>query len=342
MAKPPTVYDVAARAEVSIATVSRVLTSPDTVKASTRERVFAAVAELGYVPSASARGLAARRTKVIGLFLPGRADELPPVSVGHGEVPVVTDDGDEPENESLYYDEVLRGAELEASRRGYALMIASGAGSIGDLAGRVDGMAVLAGAVPHDVLTSVARRIPIAILGGSGDADEFDHVHANNGPGMRALAEHLVARGVTDFVYLAGPEGTPDDGERFAGFSQVTSSARVEVLRSDFTRSGGRQAAQGIIHMPQAIVCANDQMALGVLDVLAARGIRVPEEVLVTGFDGISAGRHSQPSLTTVHQPMADLGRAAIDAITSRILAPDAPRQQLTLQVRVVLRESSP
>ena len=348
MRKPPTVYDVAALAGVSIATVSRVLRSPGAVKEATRERVAEAVKILGYVPSASARGLAARRTNVIGLFLPGRDDaelgEPSPVR-GDTEVAIVADSGDEPENESLYYDEVLRGAELEAGRRGFALMIASGTGAglealVTDLAGRVDGLGVLAGTVPQELLAQVARRIPVVVLGGVGEGDAFDHVHANNGPGMRALAKYLVeTKGVSDFVYVAGPESADDD-ERLDGFREGV-GIEVPVIRADFTRSGGRDAVARLEEFPRAIVCANDQMALGALDVLASRGVKVPEDVLVTGFDGIAAGRHAEPSLTTVHQPMAEIGRAAIHVITARLENPELGRQALTLPVRVVLRGST-
>ena len=115
----------------------------------------------------------------------------------------------------------------------------------------------------------------------------------------------------------------------------------VPVIRADFTRSGGRDAVAQLEEFPRAIVCANDQMALGALDVLASRGVKVPEEVLVTGFDGIAAGRHAEPSLTTVHQPMAEIGRAAIHVITARLENPELERQALTLPVRVVLRGST-
>lgn len=348
MSKAPTVYDVAEHAGVSIATVSRVLRSPEAVKEATRERVAEAVKFLGYVPSTSARGLAARRTNVIGLFLPGRDDaelgEPSPVR-GSSEVAIVADSGDEPENESLYYDEVLRGAELEASRRGFALMIASGTGAdletlITDLAGRVDGLGVLAGTVPSEVLAQVARRIPIVVVGGAGEDNALDHVHANNGPGMRALVHYLVeTKGVTDILYLGGPEGARDDAERLGGLREAAGD--VPVIRADFTRVGGREAVAKLASFPRAIVCANDQMALGALDVLASRGIRVPEEVLVTGFDGIAAGRHSDPSLTTVHQPMPEIGRAAVHALVARLEDPELPRQMLTLPVRVVLRGST-
>ncbi|MDO7882442.1 LacI family DNA-binding transcriptional regulator [Protaetiibacter sp. WY-16] len=343
MPKPPTVYDVAAQAGVSIATVSRVIRDPDTVKAATRDRVNAAIEQLGYVPSASARGLAARRTNVIGLFFPRHDDVEPPALAEQTEVSVITGDDEQPENENLYYDEVLRGAELEASRRGFALMIASGTGGelerlVTDLAGRVDGLAVLAGTVPMEMLERVARHIPVVLLGGDGRQDRFDHVHSNNGPGMKKLAEHLLERGAKSFAYVRGPEGVADDDERFGGFSQAVGDRPVEVVRGDFTRRGGRAAARALTSTPDAIVCANDQTALGVLDVIT------PHEgkPLVTGFDGIAAGRHSSPSLTTVHQPMSELGRAAIDVVTTRLEHPDAPRQTRTLPVRVILRESAP
>lgn len=347
MTKTPTVYDVAERAAVSIATVSRVLRSSGPVTEATRDRVLAAVRELGYVPSASARGLAARRTNVIGLFFPGHDDLVgdDAIPLGQTAVPIVSEADDTPENENLYYDEVLRGAEIEAWRHGFALMVASAKGAsleslVNDLAGRVDGLAVLSGTVPPELLAHVSRRIPVAILAGSGGGDDFDHVGANNGPGMRALADHLVAEGLTEVDYVAGPEGSVDDAERFAGFTGVLTPRRL--YRGDFTRASGREVARAMVDLPRVVVCANDQMALGVLDVLVERGIRIPEDVAVTGFDGIAAGRHSRPTLTTVHQPMAELGRAAIHAITRRLDDPSIPRQQFTLPVRVVLRESCP
>ncbi|MDH6181349.1 LacI family transcriptional regulator [Microbacteriaceae bacterium SG_E_30_P1] len=345
MPKPPTVYDVAAHAGVSIATVSRVIRDPDAVKATTRERVLQSIDALGYVPSASARGLANRRTGVIGLFFPRHDDSGlgEPTVTEQSTVSTIHEQDEQPDNDNLYYDEVLRGAELEASRRGFALMVASATGGeleqlVMDMAGRVDGMAVLAGTVPGEMLERVARHIPVVVLGGDGADDRFDHVHANNGPGMRALAEHVLASGAQSFAYIAGPEGVADDEERFGAFSQVVGDRLVEFLRGDFTRSGGRKAAARVTSDPDAIVCANDQTALGVLDVIQHQS-RKP---LVTGFDGIAAGRHSTPTLTTVHQPMAELGRAAVYAIAQRIEHPDAPRRTLTLPVTVVVRESAP
>jgi LacI family transcriptional regulator len=366
MAKAPTVYDVAERSQVSIATVSRVLRSPDAVREQTRERVLEAVRYLGYVPSGNARALAARRTNVIGLFFPGHddldaADVIEPSATG--EVPVVVDDGFVgQETENLYFDEVLRGAEIEAWRRGFALMVAAGRGAsrealVNDIAGRVDGLAVLARTVSDDLLAHVARRIPVVVLAGSERDDGFDHVSASNGPGMRTLAGHVIGKhGVREPIYVAGPLDSPDDAERHEGFREALRAAGIAeagltLERGDFTREGGRAVAERLVAGGaltqtaagrRAIICSNDQTALGVLDVLETHGIRVPHDVLVTGFDGIAAAAHSRPRLTTVHQPMVELGRAAVHAITARLDDPTLGPQSLTLPVRVVLRDSCP
>lgn len=360
MAKASTVYDVAAHAGVSIATVSRVLRRPADVRTSTRERVLDSVQQLGYVPSAAARGLAARRTGVLGLYFP-TLDAMEELEDAHftqsTTVGVVVDmpDKGEARTPNLYFDEVLRGSELEAWRQGFALMVGVGRGKnaadmVNDIAGRVDGMAVLAQSVPTVPLEHVSRRIPVVLIAGPRRGDDYDHVSVCNTEGMRALALHLIERrGVTDFLYLAGPPDSPDDAERHAGFVQALierglDPAHSPVLRGGFSRLGGREAAEQLLvsgTLPRAVVCANDQMALGVLDVFTVRGIAVPGTVIVTGFDGIEAGRQSSPRLTTVRQPMVDLGRAAIRAMLSRLANPEQPPISLRLPVKVLLRESS-
>lgn len=359
MAKASTVYDVAAHAGVSIATVSRVLRRPEDVRASTRERVLDSVQELGYVPSAAARGLAARRTGVLGLYFPN-LDAMEELDDAHftqsTSVDVVVDipDRGEVRTPNLYFDEVLRGSELEAWRQGFALMVGVGRGAnpadmVNDIAGRVDGMAVLAQSVPTDLLEHVSRRIPVVLIAGPRRGDDYDHVSVSNTEGMRALALHLINKGVRDFLYLAGPPDSPDDAERHAGFVQALTERGLDpvdspVLRGGFSRLGGREAAERLVTsgmLPRAVVCANDQMALGVLDVFDTCGISVPRDVIVTGFDGIEAGRLSSPRLTTVRQPMVDLGRAAMRAMLSRLAQPEQPPISLRLPVKVLLRESS-
>ena len=373
MTKAPTVYDVAAHAGVSIATVSRVLRRPDDVRPETRTRVLESVRSLGYVPSGAARGLAGRRHGVLGLFLPGHdgIDEPEPDwarVVDPGRIPLVDDSAargarrvgaptsSTPSPATLYFDEVLRGAEVESWRRGFALMVAAGRGSsrevmLNDIAGRVDGLAVLAQTVPDDLLAHVSRRIPVVVLADSRPGDQLDHVSVDNVAGMRALTAFVLeAHRVRDVAYVTGPTDSPDEADRHRGFDEAVAAVpgpvAVRVERGDFSRDGGRRAGESLLAsgapLPRAVVCSNDQTALGLLDVLAEHGVAVPGQVLVTGFDGIEAGRFSTPRLTTVRQPMGDLGRVAVRSIVTRLTDPGAPPQRVTLPVEVLLRESCP
>ncbi|POH57859.1 LacI family DNA-binding transcriptional regulator [Arthrobacter glacialis] len=363
MTKAPTVYDVAADAGVSIATVSRVLRRPEDVRASTRERVMDSVRDLGYVPSGSARGLAARRTGALGLYFPGfdamddmgeLSDLLADASPSYS---FVDDVGAAPESHqfNLYFDEVLRGAELEAWRRGFALTVAVGRGGLAadaarDMAGRVDGLLVLAQSVPDAALEQLARRIPIVVLASAAHSGAFDSVTVSNHEGMHALTAHVIDDlGIRDIAYVAGPLDSPDDNDRWAGFESALlergmDPGRVRLRRGEFTRASGRLAGAYLLAsdaMPKAVICANDQMGLGVLDALNEAGIRVPQEVVVTGFDGIEAANLSSPRLTTVHQPMELVGRAAIQLMQRRLDDPEAEPASIRLPVKVLLRESS-
>jgi LacI family transcriptional regulator len=360
-AKATTVYDVAEHAGVSIATVSRVLRRPDDVRESTRERVLASVKALGYVPSASARGLAARRTGVVGLFFPdfdGMRETSAFVPDPSGTVPVVADPptDDAAGSDLLYFDEVLRGAEIEAWRNGLVLLVGVGRGAdsrsiVSDIAGRVDGMAVLAGSVPDELLEHIARRIPVVLIAGPRRDDDFDHVSVDNRAGMRALADHVFdARDIDGVLYVRGVATSPDDAERFDGFSEALAARPsadrpgVSVVSAEFSRERARVIGSSLAssgHIPDAVICANDQMALGMLDAFLELGVDVPGRVLVAGFDGIDAGRHSEPRLTTVRQPMEDLGRAAVHVLTKRLADPSQPPVTLRLPVRVLVRAST-
>jgi LacI family transcriptional regulator len=362
VAGKPTVYDVAAHAGVSIATVSRVLTRPDDVRASTQERVLAAVRELRYVPSGSARGLASRRTGVLGLFLPGvdAVEDLSDPAIDADRPVEVRLDPARPGQRlgaDLYFEAVLRGCELEAWRQGFSLMISVGRGrspesleiALSDLAGKVDGLAVIAQSAPHDVLKRIGDSIPVVYLAGQRSGDDFDHITVRNREGMRALTEHLIdAHGIRDPMYLTGPFDSPDDAERYGGFAEALEGRGINptalpVLHGEFSRERARAVAADLIaggRLPRALVCANDQMALGVLDALGAAGLRVPDDVIVTGFDGIDDGTRSTPRLTTVRQPMLELGRAAVRAMVARLNAPDLAPVNTELPVTVLLRES--
>jgi LacI family transcriptional regulator len=343
----PTVYDVAERAQVSIATVSRVFRNPDTVRAQTRERVLAVARELGYVPSGNARGLASRSTGVLGLCFPDYAD--PEVDDAEGEA-----DADDPEH-MLYADEITRGMERAARRHGYALLIAASlAGGpeslVAKVAGRVDGFAVLARTVPTGDLEIISRRLPIVMIAGPREIDHLDHLVVDNEDGELALTTHLLAdHGLTRLAFVGGTTDSPDAAARFRGYQRALAAAGLPVpdepaTRGDFTQADGRAATERLLDSggapPQALVCANDQMAVGALQTLERRGIRVPQDMAVVGFDGIPLGRVVRPSLTTVSQPMRRLGETAVDLLVDRLREPDREPRSVLLPVTLTRRQS--
>ncbi|MCW6008352.1 LacI family transcriptional regulator [Micromonospora sp. CPCC 205371] len=318
MRRRPTVYDVAARAGVSIATVSFAFTQPGRVRKSTLDAVLAAADDLGYVPSANARGLATGRTGAIGLYsFDYLLDSVPPRTAD-------TDIRHFP----LYVDEVQRGVQLECRQRGWALMLGAGHNpghlpDVIDVAGRVDGLIAFAGSAAPEAIIQVAKRIPVVELGGMVRHEGVHTVLVDNRTGMRELTEHLLTtHGCRDLAYVGGL-GLPEFDARYEGFGQALTAAGLPVPSPTPSRPGRDHtttaAVEALIRaaaLPDAIVCATDQEALVAIDTLVAADIPVPARVIVTGFDGTVAGRFATPRLTTVRQPMEEVGRTAV-----RILA---------------------
>ncbi|MFH8516735.1 LacI family DNA-binding transcriptional regulator [Streptomyces gelaticus] len=323
----PTVYDVAERSGVSIATVSRVYRTPDSVRAQTRERVLEAARQLGYVPSGNARGLASRTTGVLGLCFPDYAD---PDAEADAEA-----DSDADDAVMLYSDQIIRGMERAARRHGYALLIAASLEGgpeslVAKVAGRVDGFAVLAQTVPTEDLEVISRRLPVVMIAGPREIDHLDHIVVANADGERELACHLIEdHGLRRLAFVGGEVESPDAEARFLGFRQACRDAGLPVpdepdLRAEMmTQAEGARAAEELLdrpgERPQGVLFANDQMAVGALRALERRGVRVPEDIAVTGFDGIPLSRIVRPPLTTVRQPIRQLGEQAVELLVQRL-----------------------
>jgi DNA-binding LacI/PurR family transcriptional regulator len=351
----PTVYDVAERAGVSIATVSFTFRQPDRVRESTRAAVLDAARELGYVPSASARGLAHGRTGALGLYSFDLLLAAPQLGSDAAAEPGDPDDAHEPDADPrafpLYVDEVQRGFELECWQRGQALLLSSGTGSgasVTDIAGRVDGLALFPGPTHAETLEQVARRIPVVAFSMRPEPRGLHHVTVDNRGGVRELVEHLVRDHEVRDLGFVGRLTTPDYADRFAGFADALGALGLPVPaepldHTDLAEPGRFAALADLVatdRLPRALVCASDQLALAVLDLLAARGVPVPERVAVTGFDGILAGRLARPTLTTVRQPMATMGRLAVQVLVRHAQAPAEQPESHRLPVRVVRRAS--
>jgi LacI family transcriptional regulator len=361
VAKAPTVYDVAQRAGVSIATVSMTFRRPHKVKEETRKIVEAAAEALNYVPSASARGLAHGHTGALGLYsfdyyLPEpdehSAAEADGRKQARDKVPVIREETDDYRRFPLYVHEVQRGVELECWRRGYALLIggagpADSATQVTEIVGRVDGLAVFPHpSVPGDLLERIARRKPVVAVSQRPQDDGLSHVSVDNRGGMRAMTEHLlVDHGMRELLFV-GYMDTFDAQERFAGFKAALKAAGLRVP-SKPAELVGTYSVESVVadvlardELPEAFVCVSDEVAFDLMRALSERGVRVPEHAAVTGFDGIVAGRVLRPALTTVRQPMQAMGRAVVDILLERIADPAGPPVTRRLPVQVVLRES--
>jgi LacI family transcriptional regulator len=336
---PLTIYDVANRAGVSIASVSRVLNRQGSPKEATRDKVLKAVTELGFVPDGAARALSNGLKEVVG---------------------VVFRRGDEPqfpdEDESfLFIDVIYRGIDLAARKRGFDVLMGSVGFTDGNVEARVAAVAGKAdGLILHDRMVSartiarLAAMVPVVTLAGTPVRGAMN-VRCDNETGMRELVRHLVVQhGYKTVGYLSGRTDSPDNSARAAAIRAEAAAhgAQVDVgddWEGDYSAAGGAKAITALLDagktLPRAIVCANDQTALGAMHALTRRGLRVPDDVAVTGFDDVPVARHLHPPLTTVRQPMQELGATAFEVLYSRISALKS-ETDVVLPVQLIVRES--
>jgi LacI family transcriptional regulator len=347
---PPTIYDVAARAGVSTATVSRALNSLSSVRPATRDKVLAAMEELRFVPNTVARGLSSGKHWILGLvFTRAVVDET-------GTVPdtgvLVVE-----EASLLYTDIVIRGAEMRAAEHGYSLLLSSaderhpsGITSLLNLTGTVDGLILLDRVLKDDDVDYLAKRIPIVMLAGRGDLTSVVTVRVDNNQAMRSLAEHLIVEhGLTRLSFVTGANESPDSVARATAFRAAVAELggtldEVDFLQGDWTSAGGEAVMKERLllsePLPQAIACANDQTAVGVIYALGASGLKVPEDIVVTGFDDISLTRYFNPSLTTIRQSGSILGEVAVDALVSMLDGTKEIQRSIVLPTELVTRRS--
>jgi LacI family transcriptional regulator len=329
-----TIRDVAQHAGVSIATVSRALREPGVVSPGTRERVQRAVAELAFVPSQLGRQLAERRYAANGIVFPDLSGP--------------------------YYAEVVLGYEEVTAELGRSVLILSTHGRAGAadlvhrLAGRCDGLVVFGRTVADDVLEQLAERgTPLVLLARTPlpGADRADTVNAENADAAVALADHLADAGARTVTFVGDPGLSPDLAERLDGLRRGASGRGLDVTDHDpggMDEAAGAAVAAELVGrpggLPDALVCANDELALGLLTALRESGVRAPEDVLVTGWDDVMAARYA--GLTTVRQPMRDLGATAARLLDERITgARTSPVHEVLpteLVVRATTRRTAP
>lgn len=314
----------------------------DRVRPSTRARVLEAIEALGYVPDSAAQSMVRQRKEVIGLLaVESRSPET-----------------DVEQQGLLFIEEVLRGVESSLGQIEWSLLIAllhddDPAGAyrrMQKISAKVDGLLIAEGIVSSEHLARVAARVPVVLVAGSPDEPHADVFGADNRAGTRALVGHLVERhGRTRLFGIAGPPEAPDAQERRSALEEAVAGHPGAVLAGSFqgwfAAMSGQLAVREILARPRrdrpdAIVCANDQMAIGAIRELQMAGVRVPADIAVVGFDDMHAGALLMPPLTTVRQPMRLLGERACARLLQRIAQPALPRHVERLPAELVIRES--
>jgi LacI family transcriptional regulator len=305
--KAATIRDVAERAEVSVASVSRVLNGAGPVTEATKKRVFEAAQALQYVPHSGARSLSTSKTQTIGVILPDL----------YGE----------------FFSELIRGMDVAARSLGYHLIVSSShddaeeaSAAIRSMRGRVDGLIVLS---PHldaaNLASALAGRTPILLMNGGADAGRPSIVVDNHGGAVLAI-EHLVATGRRRIAHIAGPAGNLEAEARLAGYLQAMAQAGLptSVVEGAFTQSSGHAAGVELAQReprPDAVFAGNDNMAVGAMLALQDAGLRVPEDIAIIGFDDVPIAGLVRPALTTLRIHIAETGRSALERLVRLINA---------------------
>ena len=304
-AKRVTSIDVAAHAGVSQATVARVFSSPDVVSPATRAKVEAAATELGYVPNAIARSLKSQRTNIVGAVVPA-----------FGE----------------YWQRVISEFSRQLASRGEQLLLFSFTStdnldsvlqSVAQY--RVDGLILASANFDRGRLAEMQSvPTPVVAFNQPAAAGVVASVSVDNETGMAAIAEHLLDLGVASVQYVGGDSTASTDQIRYRGAAQALGAAGVAcpyLESGGFTYDHGYRIAGEIAardSKPDAVMVAGDELALGVIDGLLDRGVRTPDDVLVTGFDGLPQAAWAGYDLTTLEQPTDVLVEQAIDLLLGR------------------------
>lgn len=322
--KPATIYDVAARAGVSKSLVSLVLQRSPRVSEQRRAAVLRAIQELDYRPSTAAVSLAGTRSRTVG---------------------VVLDDF-----RNQWFVDLLTGLRESLQDQGHRLVVADrflntglDASPVeGFLSMRVEGL-VIAGEPDTDL--AIPASTPLVIAGGRVTIPRADSVANDDRAGGRMAAEHLLALGHTRLGFVSARSAAA--AERHAGFTEGVAGAgwvAEVVLPEELTEEAGSRAARRLFdEHPDvtAVFAANDVMALGAMSELADRGLRVPEDVSVIGYDDTPIAATRYVGLTSIDDRSVDIGRGAGERLLARIAEPEAPAQELLVEPRLVARRTT-
>ena len=329
-----TIHDIARAAGVSKSTVSRVLSNQGYVKKETRNRIDGAIKELDYSPNYIARGMRTNKSSAIGLFIPDYSNP--------------------------FYSELFKGVEKITRKAGYMNLVCHTDEDpkaelyyIGELIKRqIDGIIFCTyNRSPEGLqyLKRLSESIPLVFMDPVFDDQEFSCVVSDGFTGTKNAVNYLISKGCSNIAYIKGPRIHAVTRERYRGYIEALKESDFELNRDmvyegDFSIESGREAVRHFMNQerkPDALLAVTDVMAIGALKELRSMGVRIPEEVKVIGFDNIPLSELIEPSLTTIAQPIKELGMNAAELLLKKIADPAAPNQQVVMQCSMVERKSA-
>jgi LacI family transcriptional regulator len=326
-----TIFDVADEAGVSYSTVSRVINNKDHVSPEKRERVLRAMAQLGYVANEQARSLAGGASRVVGLLV----DSL----------------------SSSYMDEIIRGIDEALDAENYDLMLytthrrkTKESAYVTKLTRKLaDGLLLILPRNASAYLNTLhQRRFPHVLIDYFSDGQNVPSVSATNFRGAYDAMTYLLSLGHRRIGFITGNMEFGCARERLDAYKAALNDHGLPlkeelICEGDFMQPQGYQCAQTLLSLPQpptAIFASNDMMAFGVMEAARERGWRLPEDLSIVGFDDIPQAAHVHPTLTTVRQPLEEMGRSAARLLLQYIAEPTAEVERIELSTELILRES--
>ncbi|WP_422446600.1 LacI family DNA-binding transcriptional regulator [Thermoanaerobacterium sp. DL9XJH110] len=328
-----TIKDIAKLANVSITTVSRVLNGKfDGVSETTRKRIEKIAGELNYRPNRLARGLVTKRTNTLGLILPDITNP--------------------------FFPQIVRAVEDTANKFGYNLILCN----TDDDSGKerlyiqvlkekcVDGIVFTTSTNPsaENIKQLIDFGIPFVLVDRYIDIDHLPGVYTDGVSGMYQAVKHLIEMGHEKIAFISGPKQSKTANQRFLGYVKALEEHGISVRDGlikdgNFKMSGGQNAIKDLLACGEdftAVACANDLMAVGAMEVLRQEGIKIPEEISITGFDNISLSNVVHPKLTTVEQPSYEMGQKATAMLVKLIEGRPLKKNEVVLKPRLIVRDS--
>ncbi|MDQ6418526.1 LacI family DNA-binding transcriptional regulator [Paenibacillus sp. LHD-117] len=343
--KPVTVYDIAREANVSVATVSRVLNNTAPVKKTTRDKINALIEKYQFQPNALARSLFKKETSMIGVILPDITNP--------------------------FFPEVLAGLEQELRSKGYTIFLCDTVSVNADyeeqyvresqylnllLEKQVDGLVMIGGRInlakPDKRLiqevAEVSKRLPLLLINGQLPGQKLNRIFVDEKAGAILATEHLIGLGHRDIAFVGGYRKMSNTLQRVQGFASTMEKHGLPV-RPEWLLDGGFSVEKGKAFMrallaapkrPTAVFCANDLVAIGVMKEAYKAGLRVPEDLSIIGFDDIPFASHSIPELTTISLKCYDVGKGAAELLHG-LISKARVRRNTVVEPELIVREST-